>query len=261
MSDEQPAMTEERGRAGGCWRAIGVALRLVFVILLGALLGAGAFLGAPAVYQGLVAPIQENSERVAALEATIQRLQDEERRRAAQRGEQLAATERRLIEQQSTLEGLQVQFESLAADVEALQSTSPEIRRLQQRIDALAEELSQTEQVLEAFREEVGQQGPPVATLERRLQLVRAMELLTRARLWLTRDNLGLASDDVEAAREIVQALVQTAPDDEVEELEAIRDRLDLALGVIRTSPQLAEDDLEVAWQLLLAATAFEPEG
>jgi uncharacterized coiled-coil protein SlyX len=83
------------------------------------------------------------------------------------------------------------------------------------------------------------------------VQVLRATELLGRARLFMFQANYGLAADDMRAARDILAEL----PADDVAVSDAI-ERLDRAIATATAFPVVAADDLDIAWQLLLAGGA-----
>jgi hypothetical protein len=94
----------------------------------------------------------------------------------------------------------------------------------------------------------------PAQQLGRRLEMIRALETLTRARLWLNQDNLGLAADDMQEASDILDQVAADAPDQEAAVLDTITDRLGLAIANLPDSPVVASDDLEIAWRQLADA-------
>jgi diketogulonate reductase-like aldo/keto reductase len=92
------------------------------------------------------------------------------------------------------------------------------------------------------------------------------MTLLSRAQFWLSEDNLGQASEDVTSARAMIFAQAEkwreeTEYGDRVTVLDEIVSRLDIALEDIRTQPSIAEDEIEIAWKLLIVVTAPEHLG
>jgi len=91
--------------------------------------------------------------------------------------------------------------------------------------------------------------------LARQIKLLRAMELLSRARLFLYQSNFGLAEQDIQAAREILAAVQPSAPLPLGSELSEIVERLDMCLSRLPDFPVPASDDLDIAWQILLQVT------
>lgn len=109
--------------------------------------------------------------------------------------------------------------------------------------------------------------------LEYQSDLLRAMELLSRARLFLYQSNFGLARSDVQAARNILAEMQSTASESKQTDLSEALFRLDLALKNLPDFPVAASDDLDIAWQVLMdgypvastatptAVTTVSPEG
>jgi len=82
--------------------------------------------------------------------------------------------------------------------------------------------------------------------------LLRAMELLSRARLFLYQSNFGLARSDVQAARDVLAEMQPTAPESKQQDLTEALFRLNLALKNLPDFPVAASDDLDIAWQILM---------
>jgi hypothetical protein len=98
--------------------------------------------------------------------------------------------------------------------------------------------------------------GAPASKLSRQVQLLRALELLTQARLWLVQNNSGKAGEAIGEARAIVTGVAAQASEGEAGALNAVGDRLGLVLKELAATPAVAADDLEIAWKMLLDATA-----
>ena len=90
------------------------------------------------------------------------------------------------------------------------------------------------------------------------------MQWLIRARLVLVQNNLGLAQVDLLAARRVLVALqveLSTEQAEQAAQIAQVVARLDAALGYLPTAPVAAADELEGAWQLLVADMAPAPAG
>ena len=83
-------------------------------------------------------------------------------------------------------------------------------------------------------------------------QLVKAMELLTRARLVLVQNNLGLAQFDIQAGRKILANLQVEAPAHQTEQIARIVARLDAALDNLPA----AREKIDVGSEGSLAAAS-----
>jgi chromosome segregation ATPase len=218
---EPTASSDEHPQPALLARVTKVLLRLAFVVLLGAALGAGAYFGVTLTVRQLVEPTRQNSARIAALEA------------------QLPQAESRLDEQQESVAELQVQLEDLQAQLGD--------QGLGQ--DQLASQLATLNGQLADLTERI-EDNSQAQELRGDLQLTRAMLSLVRARLWLVENNLGLAIAEVERARELLQPLAVEQPGES--NLQAAIERLDFALIELNTRPLIAADDIEIAWKLLV---------
>ncbi len=261
-------------------------LRLLFVVVIGILLGGGIYWGVTygvgTLNQRVLQPIQDHAqrlddlesrhtqdygrlnERTQALQEQTQALQEEIQSLQKQSNAlqetvdtlktHLAVTESLMVELQTTLKDVQ---ESLSA-LENRQSTlGPEVTKLrtalktlQTTVDNLTATVTQTVTTVEGLSLIVKDETPLLG-VRAEVQLLKAMELLTRARLELTQNNLGAATTEVQEARELLLTLNATVPPYQQSALTAIVQRLDLGLANLPNAPRLAADDFEIAWQLL----------
>lgn len=236
-------------------RAFHFIVRLFLVALVGISLGAATYYGAPALYRNYIEPVQTNSQRITELEKAMKQDQAGSRRRAVEIAERFAEIEGRQAEQQESLSEMQAETENLQTLLKQQDKEINDVEHLAGRLDALQADLQKTADDVEALEASLAGTDAPVQRLERQLQLVRVMELLTRARLWLIQDNFGLASEDIQAAKKAMESLADAAPEEAVEALRIIIERLNLALQALPYSPVTAADDLEIAWKLIVAAT------
>ncbi len=203
---------------------------LKWLIVLGLVAGvaAGAYYGWPVVRERFFEPIQTNTAEVGAL-------QD------------------RLVE-------MAAEVASLKADVSAL---TGEIAGVSDSQDGLGDRLGSVEDLIASHTDKLAELAGIRASLEaaasadraevvRQVSMLRAMELLSRARLFLFEANYGLARVDIEAARSILSAVPGTETD--AGALEETLFRIDRTLDNLPGSPVIAADDLDIAWAVLLGA-------
>ncbi len=246
-------------------------LRAVLLLLLLVAFGAFLFWSIPKAYNALVLPLQEHTAR-------IEDLQTQQDQLSAQLIEQNAALLQRIQELETardadkqTIADLQAALERMQSDLDALnasQSASQQqldaslskLDALQADLSALDAQLSSLQQDVQSTQEGVtllsdylASQEAPVAVLYREVQLVKAMELLTRSRIFLTRNDLGKAKQDVQDAYAILNDLKTMLVPAQMDALDAILQRLDLVLQDFDQNPSLLQDDMESAWRLLLA--------
>jgi len=228
-------------------------LRLFVVVIIGVALGIGAYYGLPALYRDFIEPIQSNSDRIAALEESVARVQVDFREKNAMIVSDLAGVEGELAQQREDLSELTVGEEGLVSRVTDIEQAMEENELLSNRIDDLEESQRALVVRFDALEESIGDREIPYERLATQLQLLRVMELVTRARLWMMQGNLGEASEDITFAKDVLEALEIDGRDEET--LILIVDRLDQVLLEISLNPIIAADDLEIVWQYLLLAT------
>jgi hypothetical protein len=89
--------------------------------------------------------------------------------------------------------------------------------------------------------------------LDRQINLLKSMELLSRARLFMYESNFGLARQDVQIGRDLLAKIQPDAPRPLSDELKTVVQRLDMSLSNLPDFPVAASDDLDIAWQILLS--------
>jgi hypothetical protein len=234
-----------------------VLLRILFVIVIGVILAVGVYLGVPKIYRDWILPVRENSARIAALEEGLGAAQETQDRRLDQFGDRLAAMEGKLASQVELLSEVQANLELLAEDDAAQAAQISDLEALEGQIEDLDDDLQATGERLDVIQEEMEDVGVPSEQLARQLQLIRVMELVNRARMWLVQGNFGLAAQQIETGTEAIEVLIEGAEEEDVRsDLMAINAHLASAEERLRVSPVVADDELEIAWRLLLESTA-----
>jgi len=89
-------------------------------------------------------------------------------------------------------------------------------------------------------------------SIQLELDLLKVMELITRVRVFLGQGNIGLAKSDIQISQEIIMDISERVSENQDAYLSEITQRLALASENLSQNPALADEDLEVAWQLLL---------
>lgn len=253
-----------------------ILLRLVFVLVIGIALGVGVYFGIPLLYNRFILPIQENTIHIANLEALheqdknqlTQRLDDLQARLEAlavqndQDKETIAELKAQLAKAQSAGNDLQKAQDTNLDRLEALQSS---LDKVTATLEAMDKKVTGLEQAfdrqlgdIQTMQEALTGQDTPVAALHRELQMVKTMELLTRSRMFLLNKDIGLALVDIQAARDLLIELQTGMQPSQAEAIQEIVSRLNLAIANLATVPSLADQDLEVAWQLLMRGIPSE---
>lgn len=268
---------ETRDSGGGFRGCVRFVASLLIVILLGVLLGLGVFYGVPYLYQQYVRPIeisiqelqdvqalqeQNNAQIGQRLDGLVERIEalevqgDTARQSFDEFDARLAALEE---SQSAALAAQESLIATAAAELSAAQTESQEqidqldeqLSDLESQLNANSEAIAALEGDLQALGEQVSAEVAPVQALRLELQLVKAMELLTRGRVFLLNNNLGLAEAEIVAARDMLLDLDGRLPDAQTTILTDVIARLEDALENMPDRPVLAAENLELAWQLL----------
>jgi uncharacterized coiled-coil protein SlyX len=202
--------------------------RLVLVVLLLGVIGAGLYFGLPLVYERYVLPVQENTDQ-------LQQLRDQQ-----------SQSEQVVAELQARIAVLEI---AQAENAQTFAGLETRVGELETEIAAHTEALTALDAML---MDAQAQNAATRAELERQIKWLKALELLSRARLFMYQSNFGLARQDVQAARDLLAPVQAAAPIELVDDLNAVLLRLDLALSNLPDFPVAASDDIDIAWQVLL---------
>ena len=202
--------------------------RLLLILIILGLVGIGVYLSLPVLYQKYVQPVQENTVQ-------LQQLSDQQHQ-----------SEQAVVELQTRLVALEAEQSRQAASFAGLDKRLSEIET---EIAARTESLKTLEEMQATLQ---SQSEATNAELERQINLLKGMELLSRARLFMYQSNFGLARQDIQSARGLLLAIQPEAPEPLANDLSAVILRLDLTLCNLPTFPVAASDDLDIAWQILL---------
>lgn len=224
--------------------------RILLVVLAGIGLGLGAYYGLPAVYTGFIQPVQINTRQIGEIESALaaQRQSDQARLDAIET--RLTGLETDLAAQREMVGALQGDLDSILTQLGSDHGDLQRVRDLESQLAALQSSLDSTEARLTVVEGSLTQSAEPVDALRERVQLLRAMELVLRARLSLADNNPGLAGEDLRRARGILGGA--SAPAGWAD----IVNRLDMALANLSATPLVAVQDVEAAWYLMLEASA-----
>ena len=216
-------------------RVLGFILRLVLFLAFLAALAAGAYFGLPILYEKYVRPVEMNSSQLASLAEE----QSRQETQLADLETRLATLEAAGTSQAESIVDLSTRVEALEESIAAHTTTLSALEEMMARMQAVDEE-SQAE-------------------LERQINLLKSMELLSRARLFLYQSNFGLARQDVQVARDLLAEIQPNTTEPLDAEIAETLLRLDLVLQNLPSFPVVASDDLDIAWQILLSG--IPPEG
>jgi uncharacterized phage infection (PIP) family protein YhgE len=198
------------------------------LIVLG-LLSLALYLALPWFYQTFVRPVEQNTAQVRELQTWKEEAEGD-----------LADLQTKL----GTIESVQNGHD------ESLKAMDERLSDIETEINARTESLA----ALERLQSELEQQNQVIsADLERQIDLLKAMELMSRARLSMYQSNFGLAKQDVQIARDLLAGIETEASTTLAKDLDAVVLRLDMTLSNLPDFPVAASDDLDIAWQILLS--------
>lgn len=268
--DSSPEPSFGERLAGAFIQFVRALVRLLLLVMLAAVLGGAAYFGVPFLYRTYVQPVEDNSARIAALEARLDVLEAQVSQQHSDATSRLNTLETHADQADITLEDLQAR---VAAAESALQDTQgaqedllQQLDGLQQQLDALGAALDDLGQVVADNQQAIGELDArwtaldtPVAALRREVAFSRVMIRLTRARIFLAHNNFGLAAEEVATAIGDLEALRPAVAAYQQEAFQTILDRLAQAQANLPAQPVLAAEDLEAAWQMLNAGLPAEP--
>lgn len=209
-------------------------LRLILVLILLAVISVGVAYLLPILYQKYILPVSQNTTQLEQL-----------------RGE-VATQEASLKELQAAVSGMQTEQARQAGSISTMDGSLQEIHDLvlmhTQSLETLEKTLNLVREDDKALRRELTGQ----------INLVKSMELLSRARLFLYQSNYGLARQDIQSAQNLLKTIQADSPGNLDLDLEEAIHRLDLALANLPTYPVAASDDLDIAWQILISSPQAE---
>lgn len=272
-----------------------VGLRLLVVIVLGAVIGGFLYWGAMLLYQRYVASVQENQLQLAALanrqaqdsqqlgdrlDSFAERLEalegqgDAVRESLAELAAQVEVLETGLAAQAALpddLESAQAQIADLEDSLDRVSATqSASLADLQADLTALEEDIvelstamADLDQTTGRLSSALGGENAPGA-LRAELGRLRVLGLLVHSRLMLSQGNYSVAQSDLQLAGEGLTALVAEASAIGAQRYGTALTLLAAAAESLPDDPVAAVDALDGAWQLLLEAdlggASSEPE-
>ena len=213
-------------RVAGFFRFL---FRVIVLLLFLGLLSLVLYLTLPWLYQRFIRPVEQNTAQVRELQSRQEKTEQE-----------LADLQARL----ETIESGQNQ------NGETFTELDQRLSEIEKEIHARTESLETLEQMLSDLE---GQNEANSVELERQINILKAIELLSRARLSMYQSNFGLAKQDVQIARDLLATVQPISPKASAAELTAVILRLDMTLSNLPDFPVAASDDLDIAWQILLS--------
>jgi cell division protein FtsB len=230
-------------------------VRLLFVIVVGVLIGLGLFYGVPWLYRQLVLPVQEQGTRITALEEQWNQAQDQSRTENKRLQDRLTALE----EQVTQLK------EEHASQVQAQADLKQRLEGQETRLAQLEKDLAAQTATLTTLRDTLRQETASWQTgresaaaqlnaLEGRLALLQAAHDLLKVRLLLLEENPGAARLAVALAVAHLDQASTWLPD-QASALALLRQRAVELDGLIAERSFRVGADLETLWSAVVELT------
>lgn len=253
---------------------------LLTLIILGAI-GAAIYFGVPVlVEEYLMRDVRTNQLAIETLNTEISQNADLVNEHLGELQARIDALEIQNDTQKQNIDDLNSQL-TIAEEILALQAAN------QESIDSLSNLLDEYRTALSEFNADLEDQGKAISSIEseittleesitingsgiealnaaiedqdsltmlrHQLELLKVMELITRARVSLGQENIGLGREDLQLANELLNNLSTAVSANQAVYLSDIILRIDLASKNLAGAPGLVDKDLEVAWQSLVA--------
>ncbi len=204
-------------------------LRLIAALIILGVIGLGLYYGLPLLYQRYIVPVEQNT-------AGLSELQSQQKQ-----------TQQEVADLQNRLKSVET---GQSQNDQALSELNGRVSEIEAQIAAHTKSLAALDRMQSELQ---GQDKTTSAELQRQINVLKAMELLSRARLFMYQSNFGLARQDIQIARDLLATTQSEAPEPLAEDLTAVVRRLDLVLSDLPNFPVAASDDLNIAWQILLS--------
>jgi hypothetical protein len=232
------------------WRALRVLWRLLLLLLTGILVGGVIYLGFVQFYLNAVQVSQDSAARISVAETLSVQEQEQASGRMETFSQRLSSIEKQqglLLESVSELQGKNQTLEQAAQEQSAILAR---LSGLEQRVVTLTTDLESNSSQDKVLQQYTMGENSPTAAMARDLQVLRAMELVSRARINLIQNNAGLARNDVQSAYDILSTMEGTTPAAQKPVVDVWLQRLKLVLGNLPGYPVMAADDLEIVWRM-----------
>lgn len=193
---------------------------LILLILAGAVYVVILY-GVPFIYNTFLRPVENNTTQLSQV--------------AARQASDTQRLEGEITTLQARITGLETRADAVDKALAAHDVTLTNLNTLQ---NELKQALSD-------------QESHQAAALSYQVDLLRAVNYLSRSRLYLSESNFGLARADALSARNLLASLQASAPAEQAYALNEALNRLDLALANLPAYPVVAVYDIDIAWQYL----------
>jgi len=249
-------MTTEKSKPSGFVRFLQVLLRLILIILIGILIGAGLYFGFKYVYNQVVTPIQQNQAEIQSLNTRVNQQWDLLNEKNIDLEERLTQIENDQDLLNNQVSEILTKIDQNAADLEAFDLKFNDLVEKTDNLERGIQDLAKQDEEFQNLNEEIQTSlenmdvDNKVKPLQQEIAIFKILLQINRSRLFLVQDNLGLAEQELLIADEMFESLSEISPENE-EEIASWNARLNLAINHLPNNPALANDDLEILWTMM----------
>jgi chromosome segregation ATPase len=249
-------MTTEKSKPSGFVRFLQVLLRLILIILIGILIGAGLYFGFKYVYNQVVTPIQQNQAEIQSLNTRVNQQWDLLNEKNIDLEERLTQIENDQDLLNNQVSEMLTKIDQNAADLEAFDLKFNDLVENTDNLERGIQDLAKQDEEFQNLNEEIQTSlenmdvDNKVKPLKQEVAIFKILLQINRSRLFLVQDNLGLAEQELLIADEMFESLSEISPENE-EEIASWNARLNLAINHLPNNPVLANDDLEILWTMM----------
>jgi hypothetical protein len=254
VSETNPSPETNEPQIGPKKTIGGVLLRLMITIIAAVILGAVIYFSAvgwiPYLDNRIFQPIDDNQAKVEELKGTQQAIEDQ----ILELSETLEFNQALLGEgisaYQSTIDGMQQDINKLHQEVisvqEAFDYRGHTITVYPQMLATLSAKQVANSRHLDALATSQFN----ASSIYQDLDLLRILELLSRANQYLLHSNFGLAEETLKTAKLALLNLQESLPYFQQELISNMLNLVDQVIVDLPAKPALAAEKLELAWQL-----------
>lgn len=255
MNESDPGPRKQ----GGFGRFMMGLLRVLLTLTVAILIGTAGFFGVQYLLQQATAPAAANMQRLIGMETQQASVHQQLDERIADFSQRLADLEARADVTVNELDELRGNEDALADVVLQLDQNLGGLAKLEGELEIELAALRSTVAVM-STADAVAILTPtvtPVGTddlekLTQEVKMLKALELLSRSRLHFLNADYGMAETDLQNALRVLADLQVAGLAPKIDMYEEAMNRLKQAGRNLPASPNVAENDLETAWDLLV---------
>lgn len=232
--------------------------KLVLAILLGLIIGGAFYLAGNYIYLQAIIPSQNNTIAVKNLKTRYEVQIDQLTGQNADLEERISALEVKLTEQANILDEQRVLLQKNQDEVAELinhqELVLAQMEDFETSLDQLADQQEDLNAENEILSELLAEEEDPALylyPLQMEVKLLKTMQQLNRSRLFLLQSNYGLAEQELGLALVYLNEMKDIATEKQLNSILLWEARLELIGSHLPEQPALANEDMEILWQLM----------